>query len=80
MYELHKTWCTDTLLSISVIRASVTKLDTVGNGSGFGCEGESTLKFVWYILHQTHELVPSFTEVKKFVLPGFEQPQKVELI
>ncbi len=40
-------------------------------------KGESNLIFVWFLLAQTGITIPSISAVKKFTLPGFQQPTKV---
>ncbi len=35
------------------------------------------MKFVWFLLAQTGITVPSISAVKKFTLPQFQQPTKV---
>ena len=40
-------------------------------------KGESNLKFLWFILAQSGSAVPSFSEVKKFKLPGLSLPTRV---
>ena len=40
-------------------------------------QGESNLKFIWYLISQVHHETPSLNSVKSFVLPEYSGPQKV---
>ena len=43
-------------------------------------QGQSNLKFMWHVMKQLNSSIPSLSQVKNFLLPGLNLPQKVKFI
>lgn len=42
-------------------------------------QGGSNVKLMWHIMHQLKSDIPSISNIKKFTLPCFHSPEKVQL-
>lgn len=43
-------------------------------------QGEENLKFIFHMLRKIDDTAPSFSDIKRLHLPGFNEPKKVNLL